>query len=84
MKAVNYDFARMTKAINMNLEIIISRNKRLYKFELKRLDDEYNTAIIYLRNLEDQKKGLKYKIHASEIGETINNILNDSAIYQIK
>ncbi len=82
MKTLSYDTQRTIKALNANLTVYIARNSKVYKLELSDRDD-YGDMKIVLRNIESNKV-IPYKIHYSQIAETLNNIFKDSAIFEIK
>jgi hypothetical protein len=83
MTTLNFDSERVIKAWNMNQEITICRNGKIYKMEFTERC-EYGNLNIILRSIEDLKKGIKYKIHFTEIAETLNKIFENLAINEIK
>ena len=83
MSNLSYDTQRVIKAWNMKQKISICRNSKIYKLEFSDRC-EWGHLSITLRSIEDSTKGIKYKIHYTEIAETLNNIFRNSAINKIE
>ena len=82
MKNLSYDTKRTIDALNKNQKVSICRNGKIFNLELTSRD-EYGDMAIILRNQENIKNGLKFKIHYTEIAKTLNNIFEKSAINEI-
>jgi hypothetical protein len=82
MKTLSFDTQRTINALNTSKKVSICRNSKIYDLELKRAKDSGDSKII-LRSRENPKTGITYKMWYTEIAKTLNNIFENSAIYEI-